>query len=356
MNVLVTSANGIEKFELIDGLVQMENVTKVIAGDAADSRHMGVSAVYTPCLEFVITPKFRSPEYFAFMNKICEEYNVDYYLSIDSYESVELSKMQRDPLMEIKYPLLYKVKGSWSSNLDENILSKIYVEEKLTSVFGDIRNFKVRSFKLPDGLEMCENFMNDLFVKFNGVVVKPIDSNGSRGLKIFTKDWYESNNLESRSPYVSPKETVFAYLKGYKGDVIVQPFFSGVTYNIDCFVSSSGKVNSVIQKVVGERWGQVQGSEIIIEGDEHWKEINNWTSVLMKIFEFDHNFNFELALSPELGTLELVEINPRVSAVIPQTLFTDFDLVKCMLTDSDTVDSLNVKLYKKSVFRTLITK
>lgn len=341
MVIAVSTAGGPEKVELVTKLALLNKykglVSKVIALDSEESpitkgyENLGVT--------FIKSPGFRDEGYLDFLEKVVKDYKVDYYMSIDTYEGILLSNAvnSREGLSGLK--------GSWSDVLADSIhLRKSTVLRVLKNYREtlDIEDSSRLAFDDLDALltpeELAKGDAEEAFGEviehgYNKVVFKPDDSNGSRGLRVVDILMHETNVAQSRSPYIVPVDYL-DFFQCYKEDIICTPFYEGQNYNIDCYKDRTGHLHFVGQKVLGNRWGQVLGSEFIVEGDSEYPIIKEWAEFISNALKLNKNFNFELSHDSVEDCLKLVEVNPRISAVIAQTMGSEVDLPYIQLMDA----------------------
>lgn len=360
-NILITTAGGIEKHELVMNLLEeqySEWVGNVVAVDAVENvlTHQYSSVGTNGRLTFEKVPFASDSQYLQSLNSICNYHGIDIIFSIDTDESILLSKYAKD------YNYLKKVKLTCSDGLDENIhLNKM----DYFRVLGDNGCDFVGPFQLIS--ETSAYRKQQVFDKFTKIyptiqkyVLKPNNSHGSRGLKIVDILFNYDDYSNSRDPYfISGREAVEMFATS-RCEFFVQPFYRGQNYNVDCYKSTYGIIHMSVQKIIGNRWGQVLGAEILTMRDPEYQRIMEIGNKISEFLNLNKNFNFEVSFCPELDKLMLVEVNPRISAVFPQSMLTQTNLPLISIKDAvgelhddHTTITLHEKIFLSSVLKTV---
>lgn len=323
LTVLITTALGLEKAELT---LAQHGISEFILCDIDPDIHEFSKSLSEDIPNVKISgiqiPRADSSGYIEFMEKICGD--VDLILPIDTLECIKLGNSS------------LKDKIGTSTNLSEDIhLNKSDYFKLLNEPEPFILTEDKSHSDFRDYYESHPNFRQ--------FIMKPNNSNGSRGIRVIDLDYHWKDHSNSKCAYYISLRTFNTEILG-SSDLIVQPFYGGQNYNIDSYKDSSGNYHHVVHEIKGDPWGQVQRSIILESGHRVRTKVIDRVEQIAEKLDLDRNFNMELKF--HLGELYLVEVNPRISAVFPQSIGNDVDLLK--VTISDIVNKTTSKSAKQS--------
>lgn len=312
MRILVTTTGGIEKYELVKYLENHPKVTFVLAADAVEN-HITKQYKNFTTMPFATDEE----EYLNALELLISRYEIEGVFSIDTHESILIA--QNAERLGIKHAAsdhlnfdLHLNKHSYLTLMGQNALRLCSTDPRMNvSAFAEF------------------TAINRNYSKF---VIKPNNSHGSRGLRIVDMAYDQKNYQNSRDSYSIDFEFACRHIISDSYDMIIQPFYGGQNYNVDCYRDVNGKIHMVAQKILGNRWGQVLGSQILTENDPEYSSIEKWANFIAINLQLNKNFNFEVS-DDGLGSLELVEVNPRISAVFPQSVHSGVDLINLTLME-----------------------
>jgi len=324
MNLLFTTMGGQEKWELIYNILseyRYSFVNKIICCDAQEN--VITSTYNLERCKFIKVPYSTEDNYLSELNKICEENKVDIIFSIDSYESILLSNYAKE------YSYLKNVKLTCSDNLSFDIhlnksdYLKLFEDEKFYLIEASLSD-RLRVNDLDNAVHHLQQ------AGYTQIIMKPNNSHGSRGVRVIDLKYSWDKYIHEKEAYYISYKQARDLIEIAKDDILIQPFYSGQNYNVDCYLNPHGSViYPVIHKVMGNRWGQVTASEIVSEKSDKklFDFMCSYAFRISNVLRLNKNFNFELSTDPTTGELKLVEVNPRISAVIPQSMHTESDLI-----------------------------
>lgn len=332
LNILVTTAGGPEKFELCVGIQHRMSLPgydiKVFAMDMNNSVSTESYKEYD--IEFLQICASEDPAFIPELQHICIDKVINYIISIDSLETIKISnwikEIRKSSLADIYQNMKY-IGFSGADNLDE----KVHL--------GKCDYFKLLPLELTGPYSLV-NTSKDLskfiseYAWYTKYIIKPNNSHGSRGLRVIDMDMTWDSYFTSKDPYYITHQEGFNLLKLNKDsdEVLVQPFYEGQNYNVDCYATKN-ELYIVIHEVLGNRWGQVTESRVLGETDPLYRDIMIIATKIRNLLGLNKNFNFEVSTDITNNSLKLVEVNPRVSAVIPQSMKTNRNLILISLLD-----------------------
>ena len=174
------------------------------------------------------------------------------------------------------------------------------------------------------------------------LIVKPVDNNGSKGVKT-------ASNKEQLYRYV---EDAFNFSR--KGEVIVEEFSCGKEIQVDCFSNKSkAHVVMIRQKLEMPRkeglalqsFGSILPADL---SDEVIEKINNIAQSMVDAFRLEHTpFFFQAKVNND--DIEVLEVTPRIGGGLSYKMLkrqTDFDVINTII-DSYFGDVSNIEFKSK---------
>ncbi|MBR5420269.1 MAG: ATP-grasp domain-containing protein [Lachnospiraceae bacterium] len=172
------------------------------------------------------------------------------------------------------------------------------------------------------------------------LVVKPVDNNGSKGVK-------RANDRDELARYV---EAAFAFSR--KGQVIVEGFSDGMEIQVDCFANHArSHVIMTRQKLeMPRREGialQSVGSVIPAPlSSENIQEIGSIAERMVSVFGFEHTpFFFQAKMKD--GQIRVLEVSPRIGGGLSYKMLKqqmEFDVVNTIIDSYfGNIDSIKIQ-------------
>lgn len=345
----ISTCGGIEKYEVIRALHNAHPSLSIVVFDASfmtvelkSLSDIGIDVAY------VKAPKSKETgiwEYCDFMDYYLGVNSVDLFFSIDTTETMYLQRgitARPNQYHNIRKCFSYQSFGTTMGDIDnkQEIYSRIHDTDFALPQIHVVKDPKGCPYLFKDvvsDLDEVNKIKGSKSVHYEGIVVKPANGNGSRGVRVFHPNWDFKNE---KSAYVLPFDMGHPYFHLLDdAEYVCQPFLGGQTYNVDCYVSTKGVLYVSEQKVLGDRWGVVTACETAQYG--FGKRIWDIARAIKQIFGAKGFFNFEVG-EDKLGNMYLVEINPRIAATIGLQIKCGRDLLSIALHDSGVTESVTV--------------
>lgn len=172
------------------------------------------------------------------------------------------------------------------------------------------------------------------------VVVKPVDNNGSKGVK-------RANDRTELEKYV---KAAFAFSR--KGQVIVEEFSDGIEIQVDCF-ANEGKAHVIMTRKKLEMPRKeglaLQSIGSVIPAPlkkEHIDEFRSIADKMVSVYDFEHTpFFFQAKLKGD--KIKVLEVSPRIGGGLSYKMLKsqmDFDVVDTIIDSYfGNVDSINIR-------------
>lgn len=314
-NLLITTCNGQEKvsmYKLMRSVPEWKFVDKIVVCDAGDGIQGKHWAQEDGNAKFVKVPfcEGNHENYTEFMRNLIKEEEIDVVMPIDVDEGVCLKPLEKE----------LGIKVIFGSNIERHMVDKDWQIDFIKAHAGhgtllmDAVSDPVTFSGTPE--EVLEYLQNNFWNKDSKFykqefIIKPVGGRGSRGFRrvVPWEKFRDIYNSEKFFATISCNMCEWLLKALHPEDkILVQSYWSGKSYSIDCYTDKDGKVHPRASLRTGHRWGQVQQADNVYDAD-----ILEFCQQASELFNFDSFWNVELNRD-ENGALKLVEFNLRLTA------------------------------------------
>lgn len=325
MNILLTTALGSDKDNYIKDLRSKYPVSVIVGIDMAYDPQSSVPQYVSPELSFMYkSPHGRDPKYLSFIKELVDAHNIDIIIPCSDPETITFMDSGYNEVPVVGTNATTKLEDIYDKLECINIINK-WIDKSQSGILVTPMTSVLTS---PDMLRH--------WISIKGtVVVKPLAGYGSRGLMIVSNETNDFNQIMMKgSSHQYSTEMAINILNSYpglepgdtawNGQFIVQEYWSGPSYNVECAVANGELVACVPHLRTGYRWGRLDEGTLVKS-----KVIEECAQNLIDALGITHGlFNFEANNTSETSPLiGLVEVNPRVSAVHSQCKLLGYDMI-----------------------------
>jgi carbamoyl-phosphate synthase large subunit len=286
---------------------------KIIGIDSNPNITSEICSPHT-CDKFYSVPNAKSQQsYIEYIQHICDNERIDLIIPQTTIENEILSKHIYNYTSPIDPDINVLVQEYSTFSILNN---KATLYDHISKKLNDDYIPKTCITDRPTGLFDCieKNFNeNDRFV------IKPILSNGSRGMRIIDR------NIDTASRFFSDKidsvisismlKTFFKNDTIFKIPLLVMEYLPGDEYSVDCFRKDSTFKRIVMRKRVEIKNGITWISEVVYE-----PELERICDELLEEYDIKGVVGFQFKKDSE-GNFKILECNPRIQgSMIASTL------------------------------------
>lgn len=249
-------------------------------------------------------PMAKEPEFISAMVELCKEEEVDLLVPVVTRELIVLAQNRkkiesngtRVAVMEKETLRIANNKGLLFQKLEEN-------------------DIEVPSYRITKTVLEIKEAMDEISQNGVGVVVKPVEGNGSRGVRIVDKQRSAFDSFFSSKPdgmNISQEELlrILSEKEHLPQDMMVMSFLPGKEYSVD-IVARDGQVLVAVCRVGLQVVSSNQTSSMVVDEPE----IVELCTRVVGLLRLSGNIGFDLK-EDENGKAYILEINPRLTGGI----------------------------------------
>jgi carbamoyl-phosphate synthase large subunit len=287
-----------------------DNDYKIIGIDSNPNITSEICSPQT-CDKFYLVPNAKSEQsYMEFIQHICNSEKIDLIIPQTTIENEIYSKYYSMIHCSIAAKILVQDYTTFC-NLNNKLL--LYI-----SLRGINKNIVPTAYAAMDTVTLFDYAEKMASNKF---VIKPVESNGSRGLRIIDKDKNSIRDyFKNKINNTLSKEEFYALFDSSKNVVLRTPlliieYLPGDEYSVDCFRRDSEFKRIVMRKRIEIKNGITWISEVVYE-----PELERICDELLEEYDIKGVVGFQFKKDNE-GNFKILECNPRIQgSMIASTL------------------------------------
>ena len=253
---------------------------------------------------FHVIPMAKDPEFISVMKDLCRKESTHLLVPVVTRELLLLAQNRKEieyngtrvAVMEPESLRIANNKGLLFQKLEENGLD-------------------VPPYRITRTVKEIQEAMNAIKQIGAGVVVKPVEGNGSRGVRIIDKRRSAFDSFFNSKPdgmHISQEELlrILSEKKSLPLDMMVMSFLPGKEYSVD-IVARDGQVLAAVCRVGLQVVSSNQTSSMVVDEPQ----VIELCSRVVRMLKLSGNVGFDLK-EDEHGKAYILEINPRLTGGI----------------------------------------
>jgi len=282
---------------------------------------------------FYTVPFAQDPAFISSLFEIVKKENVDVVLPQVTHE-LSLLAQKQDQFESVGVKVIV---SSYSAIQKANNKLNVLIAAEQTNV-------PYPQYRLTKNEQQLVEAVNSFGYPANKVVVKPLVSNGMRGLRIISSQpWDVKRFLEEKPQGVEISlENLLAVLRhGVWPELIVSEYLPGPEYSVDMFRGKNLKI------AIPRLRKQIRSGITFQSLTELRKDLIDYSLALGDHLDLRYCFGFQFKLDKD-GTPKVLECNPRVQGTMVAGVFAGFNLIyyaikEIMGEPVDHFDSTNLR-------------